>query len=251
MSDHQLLFLGCGSSVGVPVSLCTCEVCHSSDTHNQRLRSSVYIEMDQKRLLIDVGPDFRQQALKYDINQLDGVLLTHSHYDHVGGLNDLKPYSFFIDNSLPILLSKETALDIQQRYDYLFYKRLFQLEVLRGAYGETVFNGIKIGYGTYYQSGMPVNGFRMGSLAYLTDVRQYDSSIFEQFKGVKTLIISALRFTSSDIHLTVDEAIAFSKRLGVEQTWLTHLSHDLDYEKSNAYLPKNVRMAYDGLKINF
>ena len=259
MMKKKLIFLGTGGSVGIPVIGCPCEVCHSSDPCNKRLRPSALLQIDNRQFLIDVGPDFRIQALRHKITALDGILLTHAHYDHTGGMDDLRPIYFRRKASLPVLLSFETAQDLQKGYYYLFgsdgglenFIPKLHLELLPDVAGKVVFEGLPVQYVTYMQGGMSVNGFRIGNLAYLSDIREYSNSIFENLIGVQYLIISALRYTSSPLHFSVDEAIDFAKELKADRVWLTHISHELDHSLTNAYLPKNMCLAYDGLEIEF
>jgi phosphoribosyl 1,2-cyclic phosphate phosphodiesterase len=255
----KLTFLGTGGSVGVPVIGCPCAVCHSSEPVNQRLRPSVLLRIAQQQFLIDVGPDFRMQALRHGIMTLDGILLTHAHYDHTAGMDDLRPLYFRRKSSLPVLLSTETAQDLQVRYHYLFqpnpgqehFNPRFHLHLLPERAGQIVFQDLPFQYVTYKQGGMSVNGYRIGDLAYLSDIKYFSSSIFEQLNGVKYLIISALRYTFSPLHFSVDEAIDFAKALKAERVWLTHISHELEHHQTNAYLPANMCLAYDGLEIEF
>ncbi len=258
MSNH-LLFLGTGASMGVPVIGCQCAVCRSPLAFNHRLRPSVLLTINQKKLLIDAGPDFRQQALRHGIHVLDGLILTHAHHDHTAGIDDLRAIYYKREAPLPILLSSETSREIIKRFDYLFLPNPYLpekgarmiMQELPDRQGKVIFEGIEISYITYEQGGMQVNGFRFGELAYLSDIRIFKESIFDSLKGVKKLIISALRFTSSPLHFSVDEAVDFAGRVGAEEVWLTHISHDLDHEKANAYLPGHVKLAYDGLTLYF
>jgi phosphoribosyl 1,2-cyclic phosphate phosphodiesterase len=253
----KFIFLGTGGSMGVPVIGCKCHVCKSEDPKNSRLRSSGLIVFDNKKVLIDCGPDFRYQALRHGIDHLDGVFLTHGHYDHTASLDDLRGYFLHDQHSIPILLSKETAADVVVRFNYVFKKELsahflmpkIDLQLLPEERGEKEFAGLDVRYFTFDQVGMKVNGLRIGNFAYVSDIKTYPESIFEDLKGVETLVLSALRFPPSHMHLSVDEAVEFAQRVGAKQTWLTHISHDLEHEKTNAYLPSNIRMAYDGLEI--
>lgn len=255
----RLLFLGTGSSVGVPVIGCRCETCTSSSAFNQRLRSSALLFVGEKNLLIDSSPDLRQQALKHKIERLDGVLYTHAHHDHTAGIDDLRVYHFINKKTLPCLASKETAEDLKARYSFMFKEQLHEhsqgarlmLQVLPSESGSILFQEVRIKYFSFYQTGMKINGFRFGDLAYVTDIKTYTEDIFEELKGVKTLILSALRFTPSNMHFSIDEAVDFAMRVGSTKTWLTHLAHELEYEKTNNYLPSDIRLGYDGLEIDF
>lgn len=253
----KLLFLGTGGSVGVPVIGCSCAVCQSHDPRNQRLRPSVLLRYAKRLFLVDVGPDFRVQALRYGITHLDGLLLTHAHHDHTAGFDDLRPIYYKRGSPLPVLLSRETAQDIQRRYHYLFqpepgqenFETRFNLQLLPEDQGEVIFENVAIRYVVYTQGGMRVNGYRIGNVAYISDIRHFHSSIFDHLKGTKDLIVSALRYVPSPLHFSVDEAIDFAKQVGAERVWLTHISHELEHEHTNAYLPANMKVAYDGLEI--
>lgn len=255
-TSARFLFLGTGGSMGVPVIGCECAVCRSDNPENKRTRSSGLLTIDEKKILIDCGPDFRDQALKNHIDRLDGVILTHAHHDHTGGIDDLRAYYIKTYAPMPCLLSKDTAEDIRQRFSYIFrsgpnqFTTKLALQLLESDRGTVEFLGIPIHYLTYEQMGMPVNGFYWRDFAYISDIRIYPESILEDLKGIRTLVLSALRFTHSDFHFTVDEAVEFAQKIGAQQTWLTHIAHDLDHEKTNAYLPANIRLAYDGLEIN-
>jgi len=244
--------------MGIPVIACHCPVCKSDNSKNKRLRAAGIIEINHKTLLIDCGPDFRQQALQAGINSIDGVLFTHAHYDHTSSVDELRVFYMHSKQAVPCLLSKETAYDLISRFHYIFEqknseKRLkpkMRLVELENDRGEVLFETIPFRYFTYEQAGMKVSGYRLGNFAYVTDIKHYPESIFEDLKGVEILVLSALRHSSSYLHLTVDEAVDFARKAGAKQTWLTHISHDLDHDKTNDYLPPEVRMAYDGLQIN-
>jgi phosphoribosyl 1,2-cyclic phosphate phosphodiesterase len=242
--------------MGIPVIGCPCAVCHSSDEHNKRMRPSVLLSIQGKTLLIDCGPDFRQQALTFKINHLDGVLFTHAHHDHTASIDELRVYNLYNRAPVPCLLSQETSRHIQQRFSYLFNPNAsgqltskLDFQLLLSTRGTLNFLGLDIGYMTYEQGGMSVNGFRVGSMAYVTDIKHYPKSIFEDLKDLDILIVSALRFSSSPLHLSVDEAVDFARQCGAKQTWLTHIAHDLDHQHTTSYLPSNVRVAYDGLRL--
>ncbi|MEI8366181.1 MAG: MBL fold metallo-hydrolase [Parachlamydiaceae bacterium] len=258
-AEGQLLFLGTGGSMGVPVIGCSCDVCTSPSHYNKRRRSSVLLTVADQRLLVDCGPDFRDQALTFGIKELDGVILTHAHNDHIAGIDDLKVYCLHSGRPLPCLLSPETEKDLRIRYGYLFEERepyagmmtRFGMQQLERKRGNVVFQGVYISYFSYQQLQMRVDGYRLGDIAYVSDIKDYSPTILEDLKGVRTLVLSALRFKPSPMHFTVDEAVEFSRQVGAEKTWLMHVAHEMDHAAANAYLPKNVRLAYDGLQIGF
>lgn len=259
MTTGILQFLGTGGSMGIPVIGCDCAVCRSPSPRNKRLRPSVLLKLEEKRILIDCGPDFKEQALRIDLHRLDGVIFTHSHNDHIGGVDDLRMLYILDQKPIPCLCSKETADGIFRRFHYMFdeeniHKKLLgrvEMQYLEGEHGQTVFQGIPIRYISYQQAGMFVNGFRFGDLAYVSDIRHYSEAIFEPLRGIHTLILSALRYEPSNMHFNIDEAVEFSKKVGAQQTYFMHVAHELDHDDANAYLPKNIRMAYDGQQIQF
>jgi phosphoribosyl 1,2-cyclic phosphate phosphodiesterase len=210
-------------------------------------------------VLIDAGPDFRMQALNNHITSIQGVLITHAHYDHTGGIDDLRVFNHINRGAIPCLVSEATYCDLKKRFDYILADRKpekqfitsFDMQVLPSDRGSLQFLGHTLRYLSYQQLGMQVNGYCFGNMAYISDIREYPETIFEDLQGIEVLIISALRLTPSPAHFSVDEAIAFARRVGAEQTWITHIAHELDHDKTNALLPPDVRLAYDGLVIDF
>lgn len=258
-SIAKFLFLGTGGSMGIPVIGCHCSVCSSKNPHDKRTRTSALIKTGNQNILIDCGPDYHQQALKFHIETLDGLILTHSHNDHTAGLDELRIYTARSRKSLPCLLSKETAEEIRSRFSYFFHSRSqsqmivskVNLSILEKERGDVDFLGLKIRYFTFEQAIMKVNGFRIGNLAYVSDIRTYPETIFEDLADVDFLILSALRYTPSELHFSIDEAIDFSRRVGARKTWLTHIAHEVEHDQANAYLPENIQLAYDGLEFEF
>ena len=244
--------------MGIPIIGCFCPICTSESPCNRRMRPSGLLTIGGKRLLIDCGPDFRTQALLHHIHALDGLLLTHAHHDHIAGIDELRVFYMRSKKPLPCLLSRPTLIDIQARFPYIFedpddkekIAARLTLHLLEDTHGTVEFLGIPFSYFSYEQVGMCVNGFRFEKFAYVSDIRTYADSIFLHLKGVQTLVLSALRMTPSLAHLSIDEAVAFANRVGAKQTWLTHVAHELDHEKTNNYLPPHVRMAYDGLELS-
>lgn len=254
----KFLFLGTGSSMGIPVIGCDCRVCHSLHPQDKRLRSSGLLKLQGKQILIDCSPDFREQALRHRIRHLDGVLFTHAHHDHTSSIDELRIFYLRSGKAMPCLASKSTAADLKIRFDYIFGTEKksgitpkINLSELPAERGTIDFESIIFKYFTYEQINMPVAGYRVGNFAYVTDIRQYPDTIFDDLSGVDVLIISALRFSPSPMHFTIDEAIDFSRRVGAKKTWLTHIAHEVQHEHVNAYLPPSIQAAYDGLEIDF
>jgi phosphoribosyl 1,2-cyclic phosphate phosphodiesterase len=246
----SFLFLGTGGSVGIPVIGCHCVTCSSNAPQNKRLRPSGLIKTGGKVFLIDAGPDLRQQALRYKIDHLDGVLLTHTHYDHVAGIDDLRAYSFQNKGRLmPFLLSRHTLQTLRERYSYLFDPPQFRCQILEE--GTCEFEGIKLFCFHYHQESILVTGFRFGGFAYVSDIRSYDEGVFTALQGVKKLVVSASRQEATRAHFSLAEAVAFANRVGAERTWVTHISHFLDHKEAEDLLPTHVSVAVDGLTLEF
>lgn len=253
----RLTFLGTGTSTGVPQLGCGCEVCTSDDPRDCRQRASAIVDApDGSRLLIDCGPDFRAQMLRQDFRPFCGVLLTHEHYDHVGGLDDLRPYC--LSGPVHIYASPSCCEHIRQRMAYCFGDSRYPgsprmvLHTVPLYAADAVFSlgPFQIQPVTVEHGFMPILGYRIGPLAYLTDMKSIRQQEMAKLRGVSTLVVNALRFTHHPSHQTLGEAIAFSRSIGAERTYLIHLSHQaglaaqLDLE-----LPDGIRAAYDGLSI--
>lgn len=250
----QLTFLGTGTSTGVPQIGCGCEVCRSQDPRDKRLRSSSLVKVGSTRLLIDCGPDFRQQMLRTtDFHPLDAVLLTHEHYDHVGGLDDLRPYSVFGD--VDIYADEWTASHLEERLPYCFQQKMYpgvpELHLHRVAphdtfrVGEAQVTALQVMHGR-----LPILGYRINNLAYITDMKTMPDSELPLLQGIDTLIINGLRHTEHHSHQTIEEACAFAQRIGARQTYLIHLNHSIaPHERESQLLPEGIELAYDGLTI--
>jgi phosphoribosyl 1,2-cyclic phosphate phosphodiesterase len=260
--NATFLFLGTGSSTGVPVIGCSCSVCLSASPFNKRLRASGLIRVGKKQFIIDVGPDFRCQALQWGITRLDAVILTHTHFDHIGGIDDLRALSFFQKEKIPCLLSRETLEELKVRYHYLMqmkeeeeervipYAQL-DFKIIQSDFGKVEWQGHSWKYVSYFQIGMKVTGYLLGDFAYISDIREYSSAVIDALRGTKTLILGALRYTPSKGHFSIEEAIIFAKEVGAERTYLTHIGHELDHEKVQKRLPSGIFLSYDGLELEF
>lgn len=247
----RLTFLGTGTSVGVPTIGCKCRVCTSTDAHDKRLRTSALVESADTRVLIDCGPDFRQQMLGQEFKKIDAVLLTHVHYDHVGGLDDLRPFCVF--GEIKIYADELTASRLRQSISYCFGDHKYpgvpqiSLNVIEPHKHFSV-GGLDIMPIQVMHDKLPILGYRIGDLLYITDMKTINEEELEYTHGVKTLVVNALRFTKKHhSHLTAEEALAFAERIGAEQTFFTHMGHDIGlHEEVNKMLPDNVKLAYDG-----
>jgi phosphoribosyl 1,2-cyclic phosphate phosphodiesterase len=222
------------------------------------MRSSALLSVGKTQILIDAGPEFRLQALRGKITSLSAVLLTHAHADHIAGLDDLRAFYFLTQKKLPCFLSEETLREVEQRFPY-FFKGIIEkqsvpaqlaFQRLEGERGTFSIEGVPFSYFSYAQAGMKVTGFRYQNVAYVSDIRDYGEAVFDALDGVDTLVLSALRHTASPLHLSISEAAAFARKVGATRTFLTHLSHELDHEKTNAELPADVQLGYDGLEIS-
>jgi phosphoribosyl 1,2-cyclic phosphate phosphodiesterase len=199
------------------------------------------------------------QALRYQVSHVDGLLLTHAHYDHVAGIDELRVMNFRQKKAFPCLLSQETYDALRAQHDYLFeepnpdYYKTAHLNclILPKSEGQIDFLEIPVSYVSYRQAGMQVNGFRIGNFAYVSDIRDYEETIFDSLLGVETLVLSALKKEPSNVHFGLDEAVAFARKVKAAQTWLTHLSHALDHTTVNRRLPPEVQLAFDGLSFPF
>lgn len=251
----KITILGSGTSCGVPQIGCQCRVCTSSDQKDKRLRCSSLIEVGGKSLLIDCGPDFRQQMLRVNFRKLDAVLITHEHYDHVGGLDDLRPYSIFGD--VDVYAEQLCADHLMERIPYCFTPKekrypgvpAINLNIIKPheaiAIGDVSVMPIRVMHGR-----LPIAGFRIGRFAYITDMKSMPDSEWEYLKGVEYLIVNGLRHREHPSHLSIDDAVAFSARLGVKETWIVHMSHEIaPHAIEQQTLPHGVHLAYDGEEI--
>jgi len=250
----KVTFLGTGTSQGIPVIGCKCAACVSTDFRDNRLRVSIQIEIDNKVIVIDVGPDFRQQILRAGTVQIDAILLTHEHSDHVAGLDDIRPFNFMYERDMPIYNTQKVAEELKTRYSYIFeasYPGVPKVQQhLISKEHSFVAAGIPIVPIEIFHGKLPILGFRIGNFAYLTDFKTIAPLEEMKLKGVQILVLSALQHHPHHSHSTLTESVAFIQRLGIPKAYLTHLSHKMGtHTATEQLLPPNVQIAYDGLDI--
>ena len=293
----KITILGSGTSCGVPQIGCPCKVCTSTDPKDKRLRTSALVEVGGKRILIDCGPDFRQQMLRIDFKPLDAVLITHEHYDHVGGLDDLRPYSIFgdvdvyaekfcadhlmeripycftpkekrypgvpainlieIEPHVPIIIKDVEKVPMADEYleDAVKMKRQQvweELRALKEREGETEHGDMNILPIRVMHGKLPIVGFRIDNFAYITDMKTIPDTELPYLEGVEYMIVNGLLHKEHPSHQSIEEAITFTQKLGVKETWLVHMSHHIEpHDIEEKTLPQGIHLAYDGEVIEF
>ncbi|RXK83346.1 MBL fold metallo-hydrolase [Filimonas effusa] len=251
----RITFLGTGTSSGVPMIGCHCDVCSSTDQKDKRLRSSVLIESPETKLVIDTTPDFRTQMLRISNDTLNAVLFTHPHKDHIGGLDDIRPYNYFMQQPMNVYANAMTTESLMREFAYAFADKKYPgiPEINLITIDETPFQigDIPVTPIQVWHHKMPVFGYRLGDFTYITDANRIDDSEKEKIKGSKIMVVNALRREEHISHFTVDEATALVNELKVPQAYFTHISHQLGkHNEVNATLPGHIRLAYDGLAID-
>lgn len=251
----KVTLLGTGTSQGVPVIACPCIVCASPDPRDKRLRCSVLLEFDGKAVIIDTGPDFRQQMLREGVKRLDAVVFTHEHKDHVAGLDDIRAFNYFQEKHMDLYVSAFVEEALRREFAYIFADEkypgipLIQLHRINSEPFEILgktFQPIKV---HHYK--LPVFGYRIDDFCYITDAKTIEPQELEKIMGVKVLIINALRKESHISHLTLDEALELVEKVQPQKAYLTHISHQMGcHDEVSKLLPENVELAYDGLRFN-
>lgn len=250
----KITVLGSGTSVGVPTIGCQCAVCTSDDPRDNRLRPSILVGYQGHNVLVDTTPDFRFQALRAKIQRIDAVLFTHSHADHIMGLDDVRPFNFRQKGRIPIYAAAPTMEAIQRCFQYVFDERTRETNVPK--LDTHVFDGAPFDlFGLAFQpvpvlhGAQTIHGFRFGSAAYLTDHSEIPESSYELLQGLNVLFLDALRYKPHPTHSTVDRSIKTVERLAPRRAYFTHICHDLAHQRAESLLPPNIRLAYDGLEI--
>ena len=252
----KVTFLGTGTSQGVPVIACDCKVCSSNDTKDKRFRSSVFIEINEKTIVVDTGPDFRSQMLANNVQRLDAVLFTHEHKDHVAGLDDIRPFNFKQQAPISVFASERVEQAIKREYHYIFSEKKYpgipEITLERINLNPFyVFEDIKIIPIEVKHYLMPVFGFRINNFTYITDAKTIDKAEIEKIIGTDVLVINALRIESHPAHFNLDEALELIELIKPKKAFLTHISHLFGTHKEiEQMLPENVFVSHDGLKID-
>ena len=251
----KITFLGTGTSQGVPVITCNCPICTSNDSRDKRLRSSVMLETQGKVIVIDTGPDFRQQMLRENVKQLDAVILTHEHKDHIAGLDDIRAFNFYQKKPMNVYANKLTVKAIQREFAYSFEKDKYpgvpKINLHTIYNKEFEIEGIKIQPIEVQHWKLKIFGYRINDFTYITDANFISDTEKEKIRTSKIVVINALRTKKHYSHFNLSEAIAFLEEIKPKQGFLTHASHYLGLHKEvQKSLPKFITLAYDGLKIN-
>jgi len=252
--------------MGVPTLGCECAVCKSADPHDRRLRPSVVLRWQERAgdattgsevvVVIDTGPDFREQALREQLTHVDAVFYTHAHADHILGMDDLRPLSFIAERRhgpIPLYADADSAAVLEKVFSYTFspdatYPTRARVQLVSMTARQS-FRGVEFVRIPLFHGDQPISGFRFGKAAYLTDVSAIPEGSFAFLEGVEVLVLSALRHKPHPSHATIQQSLAWAARIGARQTWFTHIAHDLGHEETNRALPENAKLAYDGLSV--
>ncbi|MHA8106545.1 MBL fold metallo-hydrolase [Aquirufa sp. 5-AUSEE-100C1] len=250
----QVRFLGTGTSQGIPMIACSCEVCSSEDSRDQRLRVSMHIEVDGKSFIIDTGPDFRQQILRAGIRHVDAVLFTHEHKDHTAGLDDIRGFNFVQQRAIPLYARQQVINQLKREFAYAFgenkYPGVPEIDVYEIDDKPFIVEGIEVIPILVKHYFLDVLGFRFGDFTYITDANFIADEELVKVKGTKVLVINALRKTKHISHFTLDEALEVIEKIQPEQAYITHISHMMGlHAEVQRELPPNVFLAHDDLRL--
>jgi len=252
----KILFLGTGTSVGIPVIGCDCPVCRSDNPKNRRLRASLYVEAAGSHILVDTSPDFRQQALQYGLRRIDAVLFTHGHADHIFGFDDIRRFNTIQGTVMPVYGTPETVADLRRIFDYVqdesapkgTYRPRAEFHEIKGplSIGSVRVTALPVEHGPKRTVGylLEAEGRRMG---YFPDCLVMDDAVVRQLKGVDVMILDALRHRPHATHLTVEDSVILLERIKAGRSCLVHMCHDLDHEQLQKMLPAGMEVSYDGM----
>ncbi|WP_421877791.1 MBL fold metallo-hydrolase [Marinoscillum sp.] len=249
-----ITFLGTGTSQGIPVIACDCDVCQSIDFRDKRTRTSIHIEVDGKSLVVDTGPDFRSQMLRERIKHLDAVLFTHAHKDHTAGMDDVRSFNFKQQMDMPVYARKEVIQQLEKEYSYVFaehkYPGVPQVETHEITNEAFEIAGTRILPIEVMHYKLPVFGFRIQDFTYITDANFIADEELEKIKGTRVLVLNALQKENHISHFTLEEAIQLAQKIGAEQTYFIHMSHKMGKQREvEQELPEGIDFAFDGLKV--
>ncbi|MCI0444192.1 MBL fold metallo-hydrolase [bacterium] len=249
----KITFMGSGTSMGVPTVGCECAVCLSDDPHNKRTRASLLVQSRGRNILIDTATDFRAQAIREGLKRVDAVLYTHSHADHILGLDDLRPFSYRQQLHIPCYGNQEALNGVCDVFKYVFSEpqpggSIPRIEP-RPVQGSFEFEGVPIQPLPVLHGMLPVNGYRIGGMSYLTDLSEIPDSTYEMLYGTSILILGVLRYAPHPTHLNIDKALRIIERVSPDAAYFTHISHDFDHNRTGSELPRNVFLSHDGLSL--
>ena len=250
----KVTFLGSGTSQGIPVIACSCAVCTSADTRDKRLRSSILLQVDDKHIVIDSGPDFRYQMLRAGVTHLDALVFTHEHKDHTAGLDDIRAFNYKQGEAINVYAHKRVQDALKKEFSYIFahhkYPGIPQLDLFEIGHHPFEVAGVPFIPIEVMHFQLPVLGFRIADFTYITDAKTVSDVEKAKIKGTKVLVINALQQEKHISHFTLEEALVFAQEMGAEKTYFTHISHRLGtHHKISELLPAGVELAYDGLCI--
>ncbi len=250
----QITFLGTGTSHGVPVIACDCEVCKSNNPKNIRMRTSIHIKSNQYNLLIDTPPEMRLELIQNNIRNVDSVLMTHAHADHIMGFDDIRALNWFQGKEMPVYGDRKTLNHIKKVFPYIFSDENpgggVPQVILKEIEKELTFKDLNVRPVPIFHGDNKILAYRINNFAYLTDCSKITESSLKLLEGIEYAAVDALRFEEHPTHMSVDQAVELINELGLKHGYLTHISHRLDHQKLVNYLPNNVSPAYDGLVIN-
>lgn len=252
----KVTFLGTGTSQGIPVIACSCDVCNSGDHHDNRLRSSLLVEFDGHNIVIDAGPDFRQQMLRERVTHLEAILLTHEHKDHIGGIDDVRAFNFVSKKPIDIYCDERVEESIRREFPYVFTEKRYPGAPMMNLHQvkESPFEllGLTISPLPVSHYWIPVLGFRIGEMAYITDANFISDKVLDSLKGIRYFIVNALRKEKHISHFNLSEALNIIDRVKPGCAYITHIGHQMGrYSEVSKDLPENVSLAYDGLSFSY